>query len=97
MRAESHSPRGFAVAVGNADGDNFPEQVSSAIAFLERHGDDLRLLSVKSGFKTAELDFGVWNKAPNVVAQSHSFPPLLAKLAAECGVALTLTVYAADS
>ena len=97
MTAESRSPRGFAVAVGNADDDGFSEQVSSAIAFLERHGGDLRRLSAESGFKAAELDFGVWNKAPDVVAQSHSFPPLLAKLAAECGVSLTLTIYASDS
>ena len=97
MKPESQSARGFAVVVGDDNDGGFSEQVKSAIAFLERHAGDIRPLSSAPGFKAAELDFGVWNKAPDVVAQSHSFPPLLVKMAADCGVALTITVYASDS
>jgi len=98
MTAAATSAHGFVVDVGDAEGDEFPAQVGQAIAFLERHSETIRDLSSQPGFKAAELDFGVWNKAPDGPMQSHSFPPLLLSLASRCGLALTLTVYdASDS
>ena len=91
----AQSPRGFVVEVGDADGDRFLEQMHQAVAFLERHGEDLRRISTSPGFRVGELDFGVWNKG--IPAQSHSFSPVLARLASQCGLALTITLYAADS
>ena len=91
----SQSSRGFVVEVGDADGDRFPDQMQQAIAFLERHGEELRRISSSPGFRVGELDFGVWNKG--IPAQSHSFSPVLARLASQCGLALTITLYAADS
>jgi hypothetical protein len=84
------------VDVGDADGDHFGEQVSSAIAFLERHENVLKGFSSNLGFKSGAMDFGVWNMAPDIVARSYTFPPLLVKLAAECNLTLTVTVYAAS-
>jgi hypothetical protein len=37
----------------------------------------------------------VWNKG--IPSQSHSFSPVLARLASQCGLGLTITLYAADS
>ena len=93
--AASQSSRGFTAEVGDADGDQFSEQVQQAVAFLERHGEALRRIAASRGFRLGELDFGVWNKA--IPAQSHSFSPVRARLASQCGLALTITLYAADS
>jgi len=96
LRPASRSLRGFVVDVGDADGDHFGDQVTSAIAFLERHDKVLKGFSSNPGFKSGAMDFGVWNMAPDIVARSYTFPPLLVKLAAECNLTLTVTVYAPD-
>jgi hypothetical protein len=83
---------GFLCTVSDADGDAFKTQVTDAQTFLSEHVSALAAAAKSPGFD-AELDFGVWNGAPDVIAQSFTFPQSLLVLAAACGVALTVSVY----
>jgi len=83
---------GFLCKVSDADGDAFKTQVADAQSFLSQHAAALAAAAALPGFD-AELDFGVWNGAPEVVAQSFTFPRSLLALATSCGVALTVSVY----
>ena len=83
---------GFLCKVSDADGAAFKTQVLDAQSFLSQHAAALAVAAKSPGFD-AQLDFGVWNGAPGVFAQSFSFPKSLLALAATCGVALTVSVY----
>ena len=83
---------GYICNVSEADGGAFIAQVADAEAFLSKYGDALAANSKSPGF-TAELDFGVWNNAPDAVSQSFMFPPSLLALASACTVALKVSFY----
>lgn len=83
---------GFLCKVSDADGDAFKTQVTDAQSFLSEHAAALAVAAKSPAFD-AELDFGVWNGAPDVIAQSFTFPQSLLALAATCSVALTVSVY----
>jgi len=93
--AKSHTKTGFIYEVGTADGDDFKRQVTEAESFLARHSAAL-IAAAKTENFGAQLDFGVWNGAPDVFAQSFTFPPSLAALASACGIDLTLSIYLAS-
>lgn len=86
---------GFIADVAHEDAD-FNVQLQQAEQFLTVHQAALATLAKAQGFQTAELDFGVWNQAPGIAAQSHSFPATLVALAGHCGVGLTVSMYLAS-
>ena len=86
---------GFVAEVGDSEAE-FKAQIEHAHHFLQTHKAKLVALFNVPGFQSAELDFGVWNKAPDIVAQSHSFPVSLLALAASCNTSLTVTMYLAS-
>jgi len=96
LQLTSKSDYGFVVNVSNADGNQFQKQIDHAITFLRRHSAVLQALTSATGFKSATMDFSVWNKAPKVVAQSLSFPPKLIALANKLGFTLSVTIYLAS-
>jgi hypothetical protein len=87
---------GLIADVGHEDSE-FKAQLREAEQFLTQHKAALFTLTTAPGFETAELDFGVWNKAPEIMAQSHSFPAELVALAGQCGVGLTVSMYLASA
>jgi len=91
----STTKNGFLYQVGTADGDDFKRQTADAEAFLAQHSAAL-VAGAKTADFSAELDFGVWNGAPNVFAQSFTFLPSLAAMASACGIALTVSIYLAS-
>ncbi|MFA5941042.1 MAG: hypothetical protein WC809_16930 [Sinimarinibacterium sp.] len=88
---------GFFVEVAHED-VVFEVQVHLAGQFLTKYKTTLTQLTKTHGVQSAELDFCVWNRAPEIVAQSHSFPAALVASAGACGVGLGLSLYlAADT
>jgi hypothetical protein len=81
--------------VGVADGDDFKAQLAEATSFLSQHSAALQRAATSPDF-SAELDFGVWNGAPNAISQSFAFPLPLIALASQCSVELELSIYLAS-
>jgi hypothetical protein len=65
------------IDVSGADFSQLPRQVEDAIAFLERHTEEV------------ELDFGIARR--DVPAQFDSFPARLVSLAGAPGLGLTIS------
>lgn len=86
---------GLVASIGRSNA-TFQQQLKSASAFLRKHKKALGQVARSKGFRSTELDFGVWNRAPEVVAQFHAFPASFISLAAACGVGLSISVYASD-
>ena len=88
----TYSRSSVSVDVSDADFSDLPRQVADAIAFLERHAEEVRRLVAFPGVESAELDFGVaWR---DVAAQFDSLPPPLVSLAGALGLGLTISHYA---
>jgi hypothetical protein len=81
---------GLTVVVSEAT-DDFAQQILDALAFLNSNASELRRLQTNVGLDGLSLDFGVNRK--NGFLQSHLFPPELISLAAECSMALEVSIY----
>ena len=83
---------GFNVVVGT--GETLVDQVSSTILFLRNNAHELDRLRSFPGAEKPVLDFSLYRR--DVLAQYDSFPLELVRLAAEFGLAIALSQYAAQ-
>jgi len=81
---------GLTVVVSEAT-DDFAQQVSDALAFLNSNPSELRRLQTSVGLDGLSLDFGVNRK--DGFLQSQLFPSELVSLAAEYSMALEVSIY----
>jgi hypothetical protein len=83
-----------AINVSSRDGDEFREQIEDAILFLETGAEAIRSLAASPGIDELSLDFGVWLHTS--AAQFFCFPKELALAAGSLGIALKISIYAAE-
>jgi hypothetical protein len=88
-----HDGSGCAAAVSDAKFNDFNEQANDAIGYLEHNGETLKHISTAEGLEYATLHFGASFNPGNGFYQSHRLPPELVKLAAEFGIAITISMY----
>jgi hypothetical protein len=86
-----HRGNSLNVVVSDADGDDLAGQVKDALAFLQAHRSAVQALCAATGGAT--LDFGLWRK--DTLSQSLQFPPQLVVAAADLGLSLGISIYAA--
>jgi hypothetical protein len=86
------------VATSNADFSDFPKQLEDTIRYLRRNKDKLRHITSTKGIQYANLDFGIDLRIinGNGMTQSDYFPHRLVKLAAELGLGIEVSIYAAN-
>jgi hypothetical protein len=91
-KSEGHTweTSGLTVVVSEAT-DDFAQQVSDALAFLNSNASELRRLQSSVGIDGLSLDFGVNLK--NGFLQSQLFPPELVSSAADYSMALEVSIY----
>jgi hypothetical protein len=81
----------FNVTVSDAGMDDLDGQIDEAIAFLDRHEDELRRLGRYDGVEDVTIDFGIqWR---DVVAQFDWFPPELLWRAGALDIGLCVSHY----
>lgn len=87
-----HSGANFLVS--EADFDDFEQQKTDAVAFLQHHAHDIR--TIVSWPKCAEvsLDFEIYSR--DVAVQCHAFQPELLVLCGSLGVWIELSLYPDD-
>jgi hypothetical protein len=88
-KARTWETSGLTVLV--SDADNFAQQVTDAIEFLNSNGPELKRLHGSVGLDGLSIDFGVDQK--NGLLRSHFFPRELVSLAAEYSMALEVSIY----
>lgn len=81
---------GLTVVVSEAN-DDFAQQVSDALAFLNSNTSELRRLQTSIGLDGLSLDFGVNRR--NGFLQSQLLPAELVFLAAKYSMALEVSIY----
>jgi hypothetical protein len=85
---------GFNVTVSDASMDALDVQIEEAIAFLDRHEDELRRLGRYEGVEDMTIDFGIaWR---DVAAQTDWFPPELLWRAGALDIGLCVSHYLAQ-
>lgn len=84
----------FNVTVSDAGMDDLDVQIDEAIAFLDRHEDELRRLGRYEGVEDVTIDFGI--KWRDVVAQFDWFPPELLWRAGALDIGLCVSHYMAQ-
>ena len=82
---------GFNVTVSDAGMDDLDAQIDEAIAFLDRHEDELRRLGRYEGVEDVTIDFGI--KWRDVAAQFDWFPPELLWRAGALDIGLCVSHY----
>jgi hypothetical protein len=89
-----HQVGGLKCDVSSADGV-LAEEVIDAIAFLERHYDDLARLGGVPEVESMYIDFGhnLRIDGEAVVVQCDRLPPELLRLAGELGIGIELSLY----
>jgi hypothetical protein len=90
----AHRHGSLVVTVSEADGDALPAQISDALAFVERHADELRALQAFPGVKSVSFNFGLWQVAGP--AQYITFPPSITSAVGALGISITAWFYAAS-
>jgi hypothetical protein len=89
-----HDNSGITLFVSDADFDDFPRQVEEAIAFLDAHKDDLRLLRDAPGVEEMFLDFGISRR--DVIVHCDYLPSTLLRSAGELGIGIAISHYPAS-
>ena len=89
-----HEVGGLKCDVSLADG-LLAEEVIDAIAFLQRHLDDLARLRSIPEVESMYIDFGYHLRmdGETVIMQCDSLPPELLRLAGELGLGIELSLY----
>jgi hypothetical protein len=84
---------GCKVEVSKAGFDEFNEQVSDAILYLNANRHSLQYITSTEGLEHAYLDFGANFNPANGFVQNQHLPLELLKLAAEYGISINLSMY----
>ena len=80
--------------VSDKEWDNFPEQVTDAINFLELHFSDLETLLKNSGITSACLDFPIYSRlSEEIINQNDYLPSKLISLAGKLGLGIGMSIY----
>jgi hypothetical protein len=89
-----HQAGGFKCDVSSACGE-LADQVIDAIAFLQRHYDDLARLKGDPAVESMDIDFGYNLRidGEEVVVQYDYLPPELLRLAGELGLGIKLSLW----
>jgi hypothetical protein len=89
---------GLAIEVSKADMDDLNGQITDAIRFLTRNRAKLRPIKTTKSIDYAILDFGINRKidGDQHLMESHLLPSRLLHLAAEVGLSIQLSFYAAN-
>jgi hypothetical protein len=88
---------GFAIVVSEADGDQVPQQITDAIAYLKANTSRLMPVVSHGSVEDRYLDFAWWFPVRDAgpAAQFCHFPQELLALCAELRLGLEVSVYAA--
>lgn len=81
--------------VSAADLSDMERQIGDAGSFLALHAAELSALSEVDGFESMTLDFAI-TIGPDRAATFARFPPELLSAIGRLGIALELSIYAAD-
>lgn len=80
--------------VSGREWDDFPGQMTDAIAFLTQHGDAIRALINAHSISSAYLDFPLWSRLDgNIVNQNDHLPVELISQCALAGLGIELAIY----
>jgi hypothetical protein len=89
----AYEDNGCSFVASNAEMDNYEQQISDTIQFLEEHRKSLDLLKSVYAVEDLHLDFGVEADFPNGLTKSYILPKELLKLCGELQIDILMTTF----